>query len=49
MASYLLTFPTVRDGGDPYQHPPLDDQLGIRIDSEGGSVEPLRLAKPGST
>jgi hypothetical protein len=40
-----------------YQHPPMDDQsadeipekeYGCRIDSDGGRVEPLRLAKTGS-
>jgi hypothetical protein len=31
-----------------YQGPPMDLQLGCRIDSDGGPVEPLRHAKAGS-
>jgi hypothetical protein len=31
-----------------YQHPPMDRQLGCRIESDGGRVEPLKHAKAGS-
>jgi hypothetical protein len=31
-----------------YQHPPMDRQLGCRIENDGGRVQPLRHARAGS-